>query len=159
MVRVSLRYQFRQPFRVPAAAAFAWATDFRPTDAAIFGDRRTRSVRRLAPDTVVMTDTTFPDGRRVRIDRLVRVFPEARAWTNTHLSGPYRYSQFWYRIVPDGPRRSHLEFHGLQLTDRPRALTPAELRRESEAVRRSDAATWRQKLGPALERALAAPRP
>ncbi|HTT73687.1 MAG TPA: hypothetical protein VMG99_06025 [Thermoplasmata archaeon] len=157
MELVALRYSFRQAFRVPARAAFAWATDFRAGDAGLFGDRRRRTVRRIAPDTFVLTDTTYSAGRPLRIARLVRVFPEQRAWTNTHLTGPFRHSQFWYWIVADGPRRSHLEFRGLKLERRPRPLTAAQAARESEANRRSDAATWRTRLAPALEAELASP--
>jgi hypothetical protein len=73
------------------------------------------------------------------------------AWTNTHLDGPYRHSQFWYRIIPDGPRKSHLEFEGLQLM--PMAGRPS--RRQRLAMGRSlaaeDSALWRKHLGPALE--------
>lgn len=159
MVQVSIRYEFRQPFRVSAPAAFRWATDFGPSDAELFGDQRRRTVRRLGPDALRMTDTTHPAGRTLRITRLVRIFPERMAWTNTHLSGPFRYSQFWYRIVPDGPRRCHLEFTGLKIETRSRPLTPVEVRRESEANRREDSATWRQRFAPALERDVGARGP
>ena len=154
MVSISLRYHFRQPLRASAREAYAWCTDFGPGDAEIFADRRTRSVRRIAPDALIMTEVTYPAGRRVRIRRLIRLFPEERAWTNTHLDGPFRNSQFWYRVVPDGPGRSHLEFHGLRLETRARPLPPSETVRLSEANRRSDAATWRRKLAPALSRDL-----
>jgi hypothetical protein len=151
MVGVSIRYEFQQPFNVPAAVAYAWATDFEPADADLFGDRRRRAIRRIAPDALVMTDTTYPAGRALRIARLVRIFPEKMAWTNTHLTGPFRHSQFWYRIVPDGPRRSYLDFQGLKVETRAHPLTPAAQRRESEANRLSDAATWSRHLAPALE--------
>lgn len=154
MVTISLRYRFRQSLLASAEQAYAWCTDFRPTDAEIFADRRTRSVRWIAPDALIMSDVTHPEGRRVRIRRLVRLFPEERAWTNTHLDGPFRNSQFWYRIVPDGRRRSHLEFHGLKLETHARAPGASEILRLSEANRRSDAATWRRRLAPALARDL-----
>lgn len=155
MVIVSLRYRFRQPIRAPARAAYAWCIDFRPSDAALYGDGRSRSVRRLAPDTLIMTDTSRAKGRRVRISRLVRLNPERLAWTNTHLNGPYRHSQFWYRIVPDGSSRSHLEFLGLKLETHRHALSSAEIAQLAEANRLSDSATWRRRLAPALEAALA----
>ncbi len=155
MVTVSLRYHFRQPLRASARAAFGWCTDFRPTDAELFADQRTRTVRRIAPGALLLTDVTRPKGRRVRIRRLVRLFPEKLAWTNTHLDGPFRNSQFWYRVVPDGPDRSHLEFYGLKLETRSHVPSAAELARLSEANCRSDSSTWRQKLAPALARDLA----
>lgn len=160
MVVVSLRYAFRQPLRAPAPEAYAWATDFQPSDAALFGDRRRRTVRRTAPDTVLLTDTTPGPGRStVRITRLVRLFPERLAWTNTHLTGPYRHSQFWYAILRDGPERSYLDFCGLKLERRERALTPSATARAAEANGRSDAATWKRKLAPALEREIGTDRP
>lgn len=155
MVTVSLRYRFRQPFRVPAAAAFEWCTDFRPSDARLYGDGRRREVRRLTADTLVMTDTTRPKGRPVRISRLVRLFPEQRAWTNTHLTGPYRHSQFWYRIEADSPRRSHLDFSGLMLMTRARPLPATEREMLADQHRRADAGVWRRRLAPALESDLA----
>lgn len=158
MVTISLHYHFRQPLRASAAEAFAWCTDFGPADAVLFGDRRTRSVRRIAPDALVMTEVTYPGGRRTRIRRLILLFPEERAWTNTHLDGPFRNSQFWYRVVPDGPKRSRLEYHGLKLERRPHVPPAGEIARLSKAELRSDAATWRQKLAPALARDLNRPR-
>ncbi len=155
---VSVRYRFRQLLGVPARAAFDWCTDFRAEDAALFGDRRRRTLRWVAPDALVMTDTTYPAGRPVRIRRLVRLQPEAMAWTNTHLDGPYRHSQFWYRIVSDGPRRCHLDFSGLMLVNRIRRLSEAERAKLARSYRRSDATVWRQRLGPALEAELRADR-
>jgi len=147
---VSLRYRFRQPFRVSARAAYAWCTDFRAADARLFGDRRVRSVARISDDALVLTETTYPGGKRTRIRRLVRLLPERLAWTNTHLSGPYRDSQFWYRIVPDGPSRSHLEFDGLKLERVRRPAGAVEVARRAGAERRHDAASWRSRLAPAL---------
>jgi hypothetical protein len=153
---VSLRYHFRQPLRVPAASAFRWCTDFGPSDGELFSHRTRRRITRIAPDTLVMTDTTFPEGRVRTIRRLVRIFPEERAWTNTHLDGPFRHSQFWYRIVPAGRARSYLDFHGLKVETVPRPLSAEELRRRAAENGRSDAAEWRGYLAPALERELGA---
>ena len=148
---ISLRYRFRQPFRAPAAAAYAWCTDFGPDDGPLFAERTERSVRRWSEDALVMTDTTYPKGRPVRIRRLVRLYPEERAWTNTHLDGPYEGSQYWYRIVADGARRSHLEFRGLRLESHAGPLSTAARIRRAEQCRRDDAGAWRRRLAPVLE--------
>ena len=148
---ISLRYAFRQRLRVPAPAAFAWCTDFRASDARLFGDRRVRTVEPIGPDALVMTDTTYPAGRRQRIRRLVRIFPERRAWTNTHLDGPFRHSQFWYRIVPEGAGRCRLEFEGLKLETHRRPVSPRDVARLTAENRRSDAGAWRDHFAPALE--------
>jgi len=149
---VAIRYRFRQPLRASARAAFAWCTDFGPTDGQLFSHRTVRTVERLADDTFVLSDRTYPNGQLRRIRRLVRIDPTQRSWTNTHLDGPFRHSQFWYRIVPDGRSRSHLEFVGLKLESLPRKLSRAEVARHARANRDSDAREWRTHLAPALEK-------
>ncbi len=151
---VSLRFQFRQPFQVPAPAAYAWCTDFGPGDGALFpGDHR-RSVRQVGPDTILLTDTTFPGGKPLRIHRLVRLDPDQKAWTSTHLDGPYRHSQYWYRVVPDGPRASHLEYTGLRVLTVPSTPTARGLERLRQMELRDDSGEWRERIAPALERDL-----
>jgi hypothetical protein len=147
---IALRYAFRQPFRASAEDAFAWCTDFQPSDAVLFQDGRSRTVRRYADDTFLTTDTPRPGGSRPRITRIVRICPEELSWTNTHLTGPFRYSQFWYRIERDGMRRSHLEFRGLKLERHSRRIGPSVVARRARAEGRSDAETWRTQLAPAL---------
>jgi hypothetical protein len=151
----SLRYKFRQPLSASAETAYAWCTDFGPDDGSLFAARTRRSVRFLSEDALVMTDLTYPRGRALRIRRLVRLNPAELAWTNTHLDGPYRHSQYWYRIVPDGPRRSHLEFVGLRLESSRHRLRASEIARRAEACRTEDSDEWRRRLAPALERDLA----
>ncbi len=151
----SLRFEFRQPFPVPAKAAYAWCTDFRSTDGGLFEQKWRRAVQRLSADALILRDTTYPDGRVRLIQRLVRLNPKELSWTNTHLSGPFRHSQYWYRIVPDGPRRSHLEFTGMRLVRTRKALPPAERARLTEEERRGDSTLWRRRLAPALERDVA----
>lgn len=158
MATISVRYGFRQRLRVPARAAYRWCTDFGPDDGPLFSHPTQRTVERIAEDAVILTDTTRPDGRRRRIRRLVRMNPALMAWTNTHLDGPYRHSQFWYRIVPDGPRRCHLEFEGLKLESEPTPLSASEAARRARANRASDAGEWRRFLAPALESDLRPPR-
>ena len=98
----SLQYVFRQPLNAPPKAAYSWCTDFEPADGKLFPVKWRRSVRRLSKDALVLTDTTYPAGRPRRIHRLVRLNPSEMAWTNTHLDGPFRHSQY---LVPDCTRR------------------------------------------------------
>lgn len=142
MIASSFRFSFR--IRLPASAdrAYAWATDFGPGDLDLMRQHGRRTVERLTADTLVLTDTVVQDGRRVTKQRLVRLRPKERAWTNTHLSGPLRHSQFLYRIAPAGPRASRLEFVGLQVVYGPRALSAAERKRRARAIRTEDRATW-----------------
>jgi len=152
---IGLSYRFRQSLRASARAAYAWCTDYGPGDGPLFSRRTRRTVRWLSPTAVVMYDTTYPGGRTRRIHRLVRLDPERLAWTSTHLDGPYRHSQYWYRIVAAGPRRSYLEFTGLKLERASRRLSRSEIDRRARAIRHEDAAEWRRWLAPALARDLA----
>jgi len=154
---LSFRYQFQQRLRAPARSAYDWCTDFGPADGDLFSHRTVRSVRYLSEDALVMTDTTYPRGRPLRIHRLVRLNPAKMAWTNTHLDGPYRYSQYWYRVVPDDARSSHLDFVGLRVETCPRLPSASETARRTEGCRREDAGEWRRRLAPALARDLAPP--
>jgi len=151
---VPLRFHFEQPFTVPAREAFAWCTDFGASDGKLFSSRTRRSVRWINDDALVMTDTKWPEGRAVRIHRLVVIDRTAMAWTNTHLDGPYRHSQYWYRVVPDGARRSHLDFTGLRMLRLLRAPSATGVRRLVESERVGDSGEWRDFLAPALERDL-----
>ena len=150
----SLQYSFRQPLRAPAMAAYGWCTDFEPADGKLFPVKWRRSVRWLSKDALVLTDTTYPAGRPRRIHRLVRLNPPEMAWTNTHLDGPFRHSQYWYRIVSDSTRSCHLEFRGFRLVTTPRALSASEIARLTDLERRSDADLWRLRMAPALRRDL-----
>jgi len=154
MAIVTLAYQFRQSFRVPARSAYAWCTDFGPSDGPLFSERTQRAVHYLSDDALVMTDTTYLQGRTRKIRRLVRLVPSELAWTNTHLDGPFRHSQYWYHIRSDGPQRSHLEFRGLRLETTSRPISQSETALRARQRRRSDSEEWRTRLAPALERDL-----
>jgi hypothetical protein len=151
MPLIALEYRFTVSLPASADAAYRWATDYAPDDWARMGLDGRRRIERLADGTIVLTDTVRTDGRSVTKKRLVRLRPRARSWTNTHLAGPTRHSQFLYHIFPRGPRRSVLEFVGLQVERASRALSPAALARRARTVAREDAAIWRH-----LARAMAA---
>ena len=150
----SVRFRFRQAFRVPARAAYEWCTDFRPSDGQLFEQKWRREVHHLSEDALILTETTWPGGRKRIIQRLVRLSSQDLAWTNTHISGPFRYSQYWYRIVPETSRRCHLEFTGMRLVRTPRALSTPEKAKLIEQERRDDSGLWRRRIAPALERDL-----
>lgn len=137
----SLVFSFSVPLPASADRAYRWATDYRPDDPAIMGLDGDRRVDTLAPDTLLLTDTIREGRRTVRKVRLVRLMPKERAWTNTHLEGPYRHSQFLYRIVPRGRSSSCLEYKGLQI-EHGRRLSSRELLRRAREVRRGDRKSW-----------------
>lgn len=137
----SIVYAFNVPLPAPADVAYRWATDYRPDDPARMGEVGIRKIEKIAPDTLLLTDTLRRNGRTVRKTRLVRLRPKERAWTNTHLGGPYRHSQYLYRIVPTGRRTSRLEYTGLQIEYGPALSASARARRAKEA-RREDRGSW-----------------
>jgi len=141
---ISFDYRFSVDLPVSADAAYRWAVDYRPDDWTLMGRVGRRRIRKLADGAILLTDTVETDGRRVTKKRLVRLWPARRSWTNTHLAGPTIHSQFWYAILPRGPRRSRIEFVGLQVEPSARRLSAAQLARRAADVRREDAALWRR---------------
>jgi len=144
MPLVAFEYRFTVSLPASAEAAYRWATDYQPDDPARMGEVGRRRIERLADGALILTDTVRTAHGTVTKSRLVRLRPRARSWTNTHLAGPFRHSQFLYRILPRGPRRSTLEFIGLQVERSPRALSAQDLARRARTVARGDAATWRR---------------
>ena len=155
MPAYTVRYSFEQPFHTSARRAFAWCTDFRTDDHARMGETGRRTISRLTEDTLLLTDVfPGPRGGSVTKVKLVRLDPAGLSWTNTHLSGPARHSQFLYRIVPEGRDRSHLVFSGFQVGRAPRRPTRAQLRALAQRLQREDSLAWRQ-LARALDSELA----
>ncbi len=143
MPLVSLSYRFTVLLPLPPEAAFHWATDFRPDDLALTGQTGTRTVEWIADDALFLTDTLRTPRGPVTKRRLVRLLPERLAWTNTHLSGPTRYSQYLYELTPVGRRRSRLTFTILQLERSARRPSAAARAARARTVAREDAHTWR----------------
>lgn len=144
MPLVAFSYRFSVLLPATCDEAFRWATDYRPDDLALMGENGTRRIERLAPGTLLLTDTVRSGRRAVTKSRLIRILPGRRRWTSTHLSGPARHSQFLYELLPAGRGRSRLEFTGLQVERRPARMSPAALARRARDVAREDAAGWRR---------------
>ena len=140
---VGFDYRFTISLPARAETAYRWATDYQPDDLVRMGQVGHRRVEKVAEGTIVLTDIVRTDHGTVTKKRLVRLQPRLRSWTNTHLAGPMRHSQFLYRIVPKGSRRSTLEFVGLQVEHTPRTLSAQELARRARAVAREDKGVWR----------------
>ncbi|HXW36925.1 MAG TPA: hypothetical protein VEJ36_03345 [Nitrososphaerales archaeon] len=136
-----VRYRFSQSFDVPAEAAYRWCIDYRPDDWGRMGKKGTRRIRRINEDTIILTDTVESESGPVTKRRLVRLHPERLAWTNTHLGGPNRHSQFWYQIVSLGRGRSKLEFTGLQV-NYGRRPSPSEIAAIARELRKDDSNMW-----------------
>jgi hypothetical protein len=136
-----LRYGFSQTFGVSAEAAYRWCTDYQPDDWARMGEKGTRDIEWLNEDTVILTDTVMGLEGKTTKQRLVRLYPERLAWTNTHLAGPNRHSQFWYQVTPVGQRASRLDFTGLQI-NYGRAPSAARIAARARKLADEDSKAW-----------------
>jgi hypothetical protein len=144
MPLISVNFEFVQRFKVPAKAAYAWATDYRPDDHELMGRRGRRKTDRICENTLVLTDTIEKEGGgRVTKKRHIRLYPERLTWINTHISGPNRHSQFLYEITPEGGSASRLRFTGREI----RTAGPTSARQLAALVaeeRKEDAALWKR---------------
>ena len=138
--------------RLPAARsrAFRWATDYQPDDLHLMGFSARRKVRKLAKETILLTDTfvSNPLGRRPRVRavkvKLVHRYPRRWMWTGTHMSGPTRHSQFLYELTPVGVNACRLRFTGVQVEHVTHQVTAESMSRRARELTLEDSATWRR---------------
>lgn len=138
----SVRYEFSQLLDLPAEEAYRWCTNYQEDDPGLMGMEGKRSVNRLTDDTVFLTDSIVKGGKTVVKKKLIRLDPATRSWTNTYIAGPSKFSQFLYRIVPEGNRRSRLHFTGFQVFTG-KQPAPRGLERVATRLTEEDSATWR----------------
>ena len=144
MPPLKIEYGFRVTLPASREQAFRWATDYRPDDLALMGENGRRHVERLAKNTLLLTDVfRTPRGPVTKV-KLVHLLPREFSWTNTHLSGPSRHSQFLYEVVAMGRNRSQLRFTGLQVDHPGRRPTPSAAARRARDLAREDSAAWRR---------------
>jgi hypothetical protein len=136
-----VRYRFSQIFDVPSKFAYQWCIDYKPYDWKIMGKNGKRKIRRFNEDTLILTDTVVTGVGPVTKQRLVRLNGDRLAWTNTHISGPNKHSQFWYQIVSLGRDRSRLDFIGLQVNygKRPSA---SKIAATARGLQKDDSGMW-----------------
>ena len=137
-----MRYSFSQRFVVPARQAFKWCTDYQPGDFTLMGVKGSRRIRRINEDTVLLTEVTRSGGKRIVKTKLVRINAADMSWTNTHVAGPHRYSQFIYEIIPEA-RASRLQFRGLLLFYSGTPIRPSRLKQIGLDEKREDSRVWR----------------
>lgn len=149
------RTPYRFSVQLPASRerAFRWATDYRPTDLNLMGEHGRRKVERLAENVLRLTDAYETPRGRVSKVKLVHLLPDRLAWTNTHLSGPARFSQFLYELRPRGRNGSRLHFTGLQVEHVARPATARAVARRAKDLAREDSRAWRR-LATAMAREL-----
>jgi len=143
MMLVPVRYSFTQRFSVPVEEAFRWAIDYDPDDFSLMGEEGTRKINRLSEDAFVLEDARRVAEGWVEKTRLVRVNPERRSYTNTHIAGPTIHSQFWYEFFPQGKAGSRLEFTGLLLYPSEKALSSEQVSEMAARERKGDSKIWK----------------
>ena len=147
----SINYSFVQKFNVPARKAYAWCTDYDPRDIYLMKINGERKINKLNESTILLTDVYNSDNGKISKRKVVRLNPAELSWTNTYIAGPKKYSQFLYKITPDGRNKSRLEFVGLQLE--PREMSKEEAMLLARKVRAEDSQMWRH-LANAMEEEL-----
>jgi hypothetical protein len=143
MPTVSISYRFCQHFAFSAEEAFAWAVDYQPYDIELLGKKGKRSIKKLTDDSLILTDRFETPHGIVRKHRLVSIFRKQMTWTNTHLAGPIKHSQFHYQIVAEGPNRSRLDFVGLHLENLPEPASKQSLAAFAKKLAKEDAELWK----------------
>jgi hypothetical protein len=147
----SIKYSFTQNFRVSADRAYQWCISYDPVDLELMHETGKRKIKRLSEDAIMLSDTFKTDQGIMTKAKLVRLNPSEKSWTNTHIAGPIKYSQFLYKITPVGKDRSRLTFVGLQLE--PNDLTKKEAAALTRKIRAEDSGAWKH-LAKAMEQEL-----
>ncbi len=140
----SLRYHFSQNLAAPPLEAYKWCTNYDPNDISLMQQKGKREITHLTEGSIFLTDTFFAGKKTVTKEKLVHLYPDRLSWTNTHLSGPNKYSQFLYEIKPAKGSLSKLNYYGLQMEyQEPIKLGKSELEARETAQRNEDAAIWK----------------
>lgn len=142
MPMITIPFRVTQAFPVPAADAYAWATDFDAKDIALFGRKGRRKVIRLTDDTLILADTIVgDDGKKISSRKLIHLFPERLTWTSTHLDGPTMHSQLTYEITARGKKGSQLTYSGHRVESVKRK-TPGLVKKRSGEVAKMGGGAW-----------------
>jgi hypothetical protein len=143
MVLVSVRYTFNQKFPVPARDAFRWAVNYQPGDFELMGLDGEREIVKISDDSFILKET-IRHGKAKTRSKLIRIDHDRMLYTNTHITGPAKHSQFIYEIVPEGKTRSKLRFTGLLLYRSEEGLSKKEVARVASEERKFDSDIWKR---------------
>jgi len=127
---------------LPAKEAFEWCTDYKPYDLTLMNETGKRRIRKLTHDAILLTETTRRNKKTVTKTKLVRLNKPQLSWTNVHITGPNRHSEFLYKIEPLGKSRSRLNFTGLLIYASRNAVSKRTLRKIALDERRADSRVW-----------------
>jgi hypothetical protein len=103
-----------------------------------------REILRITETTLVLTDVYDDKNGSIKKQKLVHLYPNRLTWTSTHLTGPNKYSQFLYEIVPEGKRASRLDFTGLHIEyNNEEKFDKEEIKLLASKLRKEDSAAWK----------------
>ena len=102
-----------------------------------------RKVKKITHDTVLLTDTSYPGGKTLKKNKLIRLDPERLTYYNIHLDGPTKDSLYFYQIVPDGDGESKLIYTGYEVTYPKTAPT----KKQVEEATKAETLSWRTEWG------------
>ena len=140
----SLRYHFSQIFSIPPLEAYNWCTNYDSNDLTLMHQKGKREITHLTENTIILTDTISNEKETIKKKKLIQLYPERLSWTNTHLSGPNKYSQFLYEIKPENKNSSKLNYIGLQMEyKKPMKLGKKEIEAREIEQMNQDAAVWK----------------
>lgn len=140
----SLHYHFSQIFAVPAFDAYMWCTNYDQNDLKLMNQNGKREITQLTESTIILTDTFYNKKETIKKTKLIQLYPDRLSWTNTHLSGPNKYSQFLYEIKTESEGTSKLNYIGLQMEyKKPTKLTKKENEAREKEQMNEDAAVWK----------------
>jgi hypothetical protein len=140
----SIHYHFSQSFNVSAHKAYEWCTDYSPEDHALMHVNAEREIMHVSESTVILIDKFHVKDKIIEKQKLVCLYPDRLSWTSTHLSGPVKYSQFLYQIVPESEESCRLDFVGLQVEyNDEKKLSKKGIETLAEKLKTEDSAAWK----------------
>ena len=150
---ITIRYKFSQHFHVSPEQAYMWCTDFSPQDPQFLGYIITkRQVIPLSEGLMLLIDTIQTDKNTLEKQKIVHLYPDRLSWVLTHITGPTKYSQFRYEILPDASG-CHLNYDALQVEHEKDYLSPDEQLQFAKILCKKDSDMW-QLLAKAMEQEL-----
>jgi len=139
----SLLYHFSQIFAMPPLEAYKWCTNYDPNDLTLMQQKGKREITHITENTIILTDTFYDQKGTIKKKKLIQLYPDRLSWTNTHLSGPNKYSQFLYEIKPEKEGLSRLNYIGLQMEHKKLKLDKKEIATREAEQMNEDAAIWK----------------
>jgi hypothetical protein len=140
---VTVCYRFSQHFSVLPNQAYLWCTDFSPQDPQLLGYLITeRQIVSLSEGLILLKDILRTAQSTVEKQKLVHLYPDKLSWVLTHITGPTKYSQFRYEILPD-QNGCHLNYEALHVEHENGSLSSDEKLQLANLLCKKDSEMWR----------------